>query len=67
MKIYKLHFHDIEHGTIIRWRSSKKLVAKLKREWRDEFPLRELILAERIDVPTDHRGLVGWLNENATR
>lgn len=67
MKIYKMHFHDIEHGTIVQWRTSKKACAKLKSQWRKDFPLRELIVTQRINFPLDQQGLVAWLNENATR
>ena len=67
MKLYKMNFHDLEHGTVVAWHSSKKNCAALKRKWRKEFPQRALVLTERIDVPTGRAGFVQWLNENATR
>ena len=67
MKIYKLTFADLEHGKVIAWKSTKREIAQFCKRWKDEFPLRELVLTERIDVPVTKPELIAWLNDNAVR
>jgi hypothetical protein len=68
MKIYKLTFADLEHGKVIAWKSNKPEIRQLRKQWKQKFPLRELVLTERIDVPTRNKSeLIDWLNENEVR
>lgn len=65
MKIYKLTFADLEHGKVIAWKSNKPEIRKFCKQWKQKFPLRELVLTERIDVPTTKPEFITWLNANA--
>lgn len=63
MKLYELTFADLERGTIRRFETNKRDITRLVRNWKKKFPLRKLLLTERIDVPDDKKGFVEWLNE----
>lgn len=64
MKVYEMTFMDIERGKIRRWKRNKEHVKWLTQRWADRWPLRKLLLVERIDIPTNKPGLLKWLNEN---
>ncbi len=64
MKLYQLTFMDLSDGKQIRFRSSKLARDKLVREWKIYYPLRTLMLAERIEIPDGKIEFVDWLNQH---
>lgn len=68
MKIYRLVFADLETGKVVQWKSNKPEVRKFVNEQKRLFPMRQLVLQERLDVPTkDKPALIDWLNEHANK
>jgi len=67
MKIYRLTFADIEHGKVVAWKRNKPEIRKFVNMWKRKFPLRKLMVTERIEVPTAKQEFVDWLNANVTR
>lgn len=64
MKLYQLTFMDIERGKITRWKRNKREITRFVRMWKKEFPLRQLLLTEPIEIPDDKTQFVVWLNAN---
>ncbi len=67
MKVYELIFVDPELGLIRQWKRSKREIEKFVREWDEKYPLRVLLLNQRVSIPDDKQGIVDWLNENAKK
>lgn len=65
MKLYRHTMHDADEGTLFSWHASKADAMRAKREF--EARRGESCDAgqvEAVDVPTDKRGLLSWLNSN---
>jgi hypothetical protein len=67
MVVYRLTFADIEHGKVVAWKRNKPEIRKFVNMWKRKFPLRELVLTDRIEVPTAKQEFVDWLNANVQR
>ncbi len=67
MKVYELTFADPEFGLMRQWKRNKREIKTFVNSWKREFPLRQLLLTQRIAIPEDKQGIVDWLNENAKR
>jgi len=64
MKLYQLTFMDAEKGKIVQWKRNKREVTRFINGWKRRYPLRSLLLNERIELPDDKQGLVDWLNKH---
>ena len=64
MVVYQLTFMDMEKGKIVQWKRNKREVARFINNWRKRYPLRTLMLREKIIIPDDKQGFVDWLNKN---
>lgn len=62
MYVYQLVFSDMNVGLVTRYVRNSRDVAKLKREWKAQFPLRELLIEERIEIPDTKNEFIEWLN-----
>lgn len=69
MKVYRCICHDGEYGNIVTWHASKRKARWELRQWERHRGARatEPEGVERIDIPTDKRGLLEWLNKHFDR
>jgi len=64
MILYQLTFMDAEKGKIVQWKRNKREVTRFVSTWKRTYPLRSLLLQEKIEVPDDKQGFVDWLNKH---
>lgn len=59
MKLYRV---EADHE-IRQWVGSMAEIAKLKREYVQQGFKRSAIIEEEVEIPTDKKGLIGFLNQ----
>ena len=69
MNVWKISFHDRDHGALVFWETNETaatmLLKSLQREQRECGQVSQGVeRVQRINIPTDKRGLIRWLNEN---
>ena len=64
MYIYQLTYACPERGLLTRYERNAAHVKATKRYWAKRYPLRELVIEERIDVPDTKDALIDFLNEH---
>jgi len=68
MKIYKITVDAAKEdgeAPIVEWLGTQAECASARKRWNSvEKVPREDIKTEEVDVPTDKKGLLAWLNEN---
>ena len=63
MILYQLTFMDPERGKIVQFKRNKREISRFTRKWAEEYPLRELLLVKRVEIPDGKQEFVDWLNE----
>ena len=64
MKIYRATYWDRDHGQLPSWHSNKNSAKIWASEMLENGPSQGPCEVELWDIPTDKRGLIGWLNAN---
>ena len=66
MKLYRIQAAHDDEGTIYAWAGTQADAKKAAKVMNDEhhFKLRDDPTIEVVEVPTDKKGLLRWLNEN---
>ena len=65
MKIYRCAFNDASLGLVLTWHANKRSAEhelRRRQSERDEPTGVEMI--EAMEIPTDKRGLISWLNRH---
>lgn len=65
MKIWRTWTSDPHEGTVYQWSSTKAEAIRARRIMKEEGYDTDIAI-EQVDIPTDKRGLVNWLNDNFT-
>lgn len=65
MVIYALDVFDAEEGCMVSWHATKEEAETLRKELAASG--REILGIEAVEIPTDERGLLKWLNLNYRR
>lgn len=64
MKIYRAVYWDRDLGQLFSWHSNKADAQRWVRQMLESGPSQGPAEAEAIDIPTDRKGLLEWLNAN---
>ena len=66
MKLYRCNFYDTDSGCVVSWHSSERQARAALRELQQDRgeAAQGPEGVERVEVPTDRNGLIGWLNIN---
>lgn len=64
MKLYKVYVEDGDN-TIFHWFGTQAECATKRKALNSEGHKRDEIITNEIEVPTDKKGLLEWLNANA--
>ena len=62
MFVYQMVFSDLEKGLITHYVRNARAVTKLKRDWAKRYPMRELLIEERVEIPDKKDAFIDWLN-----
>lgn len=62
MFVYQLVFSDLEKGLITQYVRNKRGATKLKRDWLKRYPMRELLIEDRVEIPDKKDAFIEWLN-----
>jgi hypothetical protein len=64
MKLYRIQATHDEYGTLYAWAGTQATAKKAAKEMDDmyHFKLHRDPVIEVVEVPTDKKGLLGWLN-----
>lgn len=70
MKIYRCTYADPHEGNVVSWHPSKVLADAYLKTMQDENRGGETSILDEVvavDIPTDKKGLIAWLNRNLIR
>jgi hypothetical protein len=66
MKLYRCNCYDKDQGSLVSWHASKADAERELRKWQKDRgeDARGPEGVDAVEIPTDRRGLLAWLNAN---